>query len=111
MQVDATTRVDATLSPEAAQQAVSVIAETPIHTSDFAEVSPAITALSLAPHRALWFGLLRGLEQLTGMARCFEFLPKDRFNASDHSPESADPVEPVRRLGDHNRSHCGRAKR
>ena len=43
VQVDATTRVDATLSLETAQQAVNVTAETPILTSDRAEIATTLT--------------------------------------------------------------------
>jgi len=43
VQVDATTRLDATLSPEASQQAISVTAETPILTADRAEIQTTLT--------------------------------------------------------------------
>ena len=43
VQVDAATRLDATLSPEASQQAISVTAETPILTADRAEIQTTLT--------------------------------------------------------------------
>lgn len=43
VQVDATTRVDATLNPQASQQTVSVTAETPLLTSDRAEIATTLT--------------------------------------------------------------------